>query len=178
MNEKKIISFDIDGVLNDYPKCWVKYINVKMRTNFSSKTQAKKKMGNTKYNSLKHQYRLSSYKYSLPVEKKLIVLMKELKKKFKIIILTSRPFNQYPKMKLNTYNWLVKKKISFNELYYKDELIFKIYPKIFFHVDNELKECKIFVKKRINCYLLRKTLSKKTKFITNIKSVYSLKKYL
>ena len=26
-------------------------------------------MGNTKYNSLKHQYRLSSYKYSLPVEK-------------------------------------------------------------------------------------------------------------
>ena len=40
---KKIISFDIDGVLNDYPKCWVKYINVKMRTNFSSKTQAKKK---------------------------------------------------------------------------------------------------------------------------------------
>ena len=40
-------------------------------------------MGNTKYNSLKHQYRLSSYKYSLPVEKKLIVLMKELKKNLK-----------------------------------------------------------------------------------------------
>ena len=178
MSYKKVISFDIDGVLNDYPKCWVNYINMRMQTKFSSKTQAKKNLGNNKYKYLKHKYRLSKYKYSLPVEKKLVILMKKLKKKFKIIIVTSRPFNKYSNMKLSTYKWLVKKKIPFNGLYFKDEFIFEKYPKIFFHVDNELKDCKIFLKKKINCYILRKKFSKKTKLITNIKALNFLERFL
>ena len=179
MNRKKIISFDIDGVLNDYPQCWVDYINKKMHTKFSSKTEAKKKLGSHKYNKIKHTYRLSNYKYSIPVEKKTVNLMKKLKKKFKIIIVTSRPFQKYPNMKLNTNKWLVKRKIPFDELYYKSKLIFTKYPKIFFHIDNEVNDCNFLIKKKINCFVIRKKkFEVKSKYLTIINSIDFLEKYI
>jgi hypothetical protein len=179
MNNKKVISFDIDGVLNSYPECWLKYVNKNTKRNFSSKTEAKKKLGIAKYNFLKHKYRLSDYKYSLPVEKNIIILIKKLKKRYKLIILTTRPFKKYPKMKLKTKKWLIKKKILFDELHSKNEFILKKYPKILFHVDDELNDCKIFLKRKIKCFLLtKKDSKKKVKFITRIKSLDYLSNYL
>ena len=42
--KKKVISFDIDGVLNDYPKCFVVYVNKVLHSNFKNIEQIKKKL--------------------------------------------------------------------------------------------------------------------------------------
>ena len=41
----KIWSFDIDGVLNDYPEVWLNYINIETNERFISKEEAKNSLG-------------------------------------------------------------------------------------------------------------------------------------
>ena len=63
----KYASLDIDGPISKYPQCWIDYINIKENSNFTSKQEAKEKIGLENYKKLKHSYRLSDYKANLPV---------------------------------------------------------------------------------------------------------------
>jgi len=49
INHKKICIVDLDGILNYYPCCWVKFINIKTGLNFRDKEEAKKKLSFSKY---------------------------------------------------------------------------------------------------------------------------------
>lgn len=137
----KIWSFDIDGVLNDYPKIWLDYIFNMEGLQFNSTEFAKKALG-PKYKIYKNEYRLSNYKYNVPVYSGAIKLIESLKQNGNIIyISTSRPFDLYPKMYEQTFNWLKNNNIKFDKLISKNLLGINFNFDV--HIDNEIAEIKL-----------------------------------
>ena len=97
--KEKTCTFDIDGIISDYPNCWLKYINIKASTSFTSKDVAKKTIGIDKYNYYKDLYRKSSYKANLPINNGAIETIHQVwEKGYNIVIATSRPFDRYPNL--------------------------------------------------------------------------------
>lgn len=118
---KKIVSFDIDGVLNNYPKCFVDYVNLKKKK-FKSINVLKKKIGLKNYKIIKDKYRRSNYKYNLEINPKLISIVNKISKKYNLLISSSRPFNKYKKMYRRTHLWLKKNNINNFNLVHKKKI--------------------------------------------------------
>jgi hypothetical protein len=120
--DPKIWSFDIDGILNYYPKVWLDFIYNKTGICYTSKELAKEKLVG-EYHRLKHEYRESDYKYSVQVVPEAKKLISSLKKKGKrVIIATNRPFERYRFMKSKTKMWLNANGLEYDELISKKEL--------------------------------------------------------
>jgi hypothetical protein len=133
----KVWSFDIDGVLNDYPAVWLKFIFQETNNKYTSKAEARNSLGED-YWKIKEKYRISDFKYQVPVNPDAQYLTSALKKRGdKIIIATTRPFNRYPLMKNRTRAWLETNLILFDSLISKKDL-----DKVNFdiHIDDELKD--------------------------------------
>jgi len=157
MNE--IISIDIDGVLNYYPQCWLDYINKICGISFTDKNEAKKELGIERYKQIKNNYRKSSYKENLEVNKEAVSFLKKIKSRgVKIIISTSRPiYNKakFPGLEKLTINWLNKNNIPYDTLIYKDEeaeFIVKV-PNLLFHIDDQLIYANAIAKKGVRVFL-------------------------
>lgn len=104
---EKICAIDIDGVLSDYPACWIKFANSILKTNFKTLFELKEKLSYSQYKKLKHLYRKSGYKADLPVKDGAVELTQKLRAKgYKIVIITARPFSEYPEMFKHTRHWL------------------------------------------------------------------------
>ena len=139
-NNREVITCDIDGILTDYPKCWLNYLKEKCGTLYSTVAEAKK--NEPKYKIYKDMYRESEYKANLPMNEHNKEVLKRLSDTYDIIFATSRPINdkRYPHLKDNTYNWLKKNGLIFQELVFKDlEANFLNYKNIAFHIDDEMK---------------------------------------
>lgn len=148
LNHRETITCDIDGILTDYPACWLNYLGDRCGTYYSSTQEARKSEKN--YSIFKDEYRESEYKASLPINKSNRDALIELSKKYDIIFTTSRPINdiKYPHLFDNTYNWLLKNGLKFSELRYKDEdADFLNDLDIVFHIDDELKYANSIIKK-------------------------------
>ena len=132
------ISFDIDGVINNYPLCFINYVNSLLKTDFVSNDEIKK-LEDYKY--LKHSYRLSDYKYNVDVYDEIKKLISEIYREFQIKIFTSRPFHNYGDMFKNTKLWLEKNNIKFDGLFSKN---FEIFDKanVLIHIDDEINHIK------------------------------------
>ena len=155
---KKYISFDIDGVLNDYPLCWLKFIEDEVGIRFNNTADAKNKLGNLYY-EIKSKYRNSKYKFNLPISNEALSLHADLVNKgYGIVISTSRPINDqlYPNLRSNTEDWLRKKGFHFDVLLYKmsEVLESNILTDIIFHVDDEQKFVDEFKKNGVHAYHL------------------------
>ena len=150
--EKLVISLDIDGVLADYPKCWLDYINEKIYIRYNTVEEAKKNLAEN-YFELKDLYRKSGFKRYLPVRKELFTLAKYLKKnnpEIDFIISTSRPIydNRYPQLLDDTQYWLKSNGLDFIGLYDKNKIIKfqkKLGIKIIGHIEDEIKYAQIFL---------------------------------
>ena len=116
---KKIISFDIDGILNNYPKCFVEYVNFLKKKKFKSIETLKKDLGKKNYQIIKDRYRRSNYKYNLKIENKLVNIINLISKKYQVIIISSRPFHKYKRMYRRTFLWIKKNNIKSFKLFYK-----------------------------------------------------------
>jgi hypothetical protein len=153
----KFVILDIDGVLNNYPHCWLQYIELHNNQKFNTIEEAKKKLGEAEYKKIKHLYRTSGYKRDIPVNPEAPAFIKKLKQKgYKIIIATSRPFHLYPDLKNLTREWLQKNDILFDALEIKSEQLLTTYPGVEFHVDDELAHSHFFLEKNINVYLIKR----------------------
>lgn len=183
----KYISFDIDGIMNDYPKCWIRYLNTRIEKELSLELyteEVKNIIGVDIYKKMKDEYRNSDYKANLEFN----FIAKELANEFiregyKIIISTSRPFNnpQYNKLKTNTINWLKKNNFHFDlfvdKTYELEHL--ELYDKIILHIDDELKYVEQFANKNIQTFLVGNTtecidnqLIKQVKDLNEIKIIW------
>jgi len=130
-------SFDIDGVFNDYPMVWLDFIFQETNRRFESKDQARDFLGED-YWIIKEKYRMSDFKYQVPINPDAQYLTSALKNRGdKIIIATSRPFNRYPFMRDRTISWLNSKSILFDSLIRKDDLYKEHFD---IHIDDELKD--------------------------------------
>lgn len=138
--KKRIITCDIDGVLTDYPACWLKFLQDECGTLYSSTDEAKE--NEPKYSYYKDLYRESDYKATLPIIEHNKLALNKLSEKFDIVFATSRPINdeKYPSLKANTYNWLKNTGIEFKDLVFKDENAKYLENlDVVFHIDDELK---------------------------------------
>lgn len=140
MSNKKIITCDIDGVLTDYPKCWLEFLQEKCGTLYDSTIEAKEKEPN--YSHYKDLYRESNYKAALPILEHNKLALNQLAEKYDVLFVTSRPINdeKYPHLKENTYNWLKSNGLKFKDLIFKDDdADFLENLNFAFHIDDEVK---------------------------------------
>jgi hypothetical protein len=135
---KKLVSIDIDGVLNDYPKIFVKYANFVLRKKYKNIFDLKKSVNKSTYRTIKNNYRHSLYKYNYKIHSNVLHLIKFLiSLNIDIIFLTRRNLNN--KFILNnTKKWLKKHNIKFKGIYQKNKKNFLRF-KPMFHVDDEHK---------------------------------------
>lgn len=138
-NERMIITCDIDGILTDYPNCWLEYLEEKCGTLYNSTQEAK--ASESKYSLYKDMYRESEYKANLPMNEHNKDILNKLSQKYDIVFTTSRPINnkdKYPNLYENTFNWLKNNGLRFKELRFKDingDFLNDI--DISFHIDDE-----------------------------------------
>lgn len=140
MSNKKIVTCDIDGVLTDYPKCWLDFLQEKTGILYDSTIEAKEKEPN--YSQYKDLYRESNYKATLPILESNKHALNQLAETYDILVVTSRPINdeKYPHLKENTYNWLKSNGLKFKDLRFKDEdANFLENLNFAFHIDDEIK---------------------------------------
>lgn len=181
-NTREVITCDIDGILTDYPKCWLNYLKDNCGTLYN--TVAEAKMREPKYKMYKDMYRESEYKANLPMNEHNKEVLKCLSENYDIIFATSRPINdgRYPHLKDNTYNWLRKNGLNFKELVFKDiEATFLNDKNIAFHIDDEMKYAEAVSKKMSTkqmyggrVYLLTDNSEKLPEGITAVKDLSEL----
>jgi uncharacterized HAD superfamily protein len=124
----KVIGVDIDGVLADYPRSFVEFINSELGTSFPTNNI-------TQYNiaeslglpleqviDLKHRYRETGQKRFIPV----IDGAKEMLDTFVnagyvIVLLTARPCKQYKRMFADTQEWLQNNGLVYHSIIWDEE---------------------------------------------------------
>jgi hypothetical protein len=156
MQISKKISCDIDGILNNYPYCWLEYLSEQCGVLYTSIEDAKK--AEPFYKMIKDRYRCSSYKANLPVNIIAVKLLQQIKKQnYSLIMATSRPIDNllYPKLKEMTEQWLKKNEVLYDEIVFKDEKVdyIDLYENIEFHIEDDMEYAKIVAKKGVKTFL-------------------------
>ena len=153
--KQRIWSFDTDGVLNNYPAVWLEFIALCTGKIFPSVDVAKGALFE-RYNQLKHEYRLSDFKYSVPVNheaKETIALLKQ--RGDTVYISTSRPLGDYPDMRQRTMEWLKKSGIQFDGFLEKNGHGLKE-KGCMVHIDDEPDAIKVLYDQGIRCILYQR----------------------
>lgn len=156
---EKIVSFDIDGVLNNYPDCWLKYLNHRTQSEFENISRAKEILDENIYNLIKDEYRLMGENsiFTITNAKMIKLINKFYEDNYYVIISTSRPLmsSKYPNLYNLTYQWLKKEGVCFSELIYKDDTLSNhthLLDRILFHLDDEIKYVDLFKKYKVNSF--------------------------
>ena len=141
--KQDICAIDIDGVLSDYPQCWIDFVNTETRCKFFDLNTMKSLLSYSEYKELKHQYRSGDYKLGLPLKPGAASFVHELREAFgyMVVILTSRPFDDYPDLRIKTKQWLDDSGIEYDDLLHsrnKHLEIFVQYPSTNFIVEDNL----------------------------------------
>lgn len=123
---KEVVICDIDGVLGDYPVSFFKFINEKEGrdiintsniTSLDNYEYLKNIMSQDKIMHYKDLYRKSGAIRNEKVRKGSCEFLKYLKNKgYYIIVLTSRPFDRYSNLYLDTFTWLKENDLYFDML--------------------------------------------------------------
>lgn len=153
-----LFSCDVDGILNDYPRCWLKYLAEKCGTLYDSVNLAKKYEG--EYRRYKDEYRNSSYKANLPVHKKnRDAINSIIAHGYEPLLVTSRPIfdEKYPQLLENTIKWLRNGEVKFDKFEYKDPkaAFLEKYPNVKFHIDDDPNYALKIAEKGVKVYLLQ-----------------------
>lgn len=129
-SDRKVVICDIDGVLSDYPYTFLSYVEQNERLKSHYITLEKEKVDQLdlyKYLSgvvstddlrqYKHKYRsegLSRTERVLDGSKEFLSSLR--KKGYYVVLLTSRPFDTYKSLYLDTYSWLRDNGLEFDML--------------------------------------------------------------
>lgn len=139
----KVCIFDIDGVLNYYPACWVDFANRMLGENFKDLNEMKNTLSYSKYKMAKDKYRTSRIKKLLEVRRGAREVLKELKDKgYYIIMVTARPLDKYPDLMMQTTEWLKMNGLLYDNLFFSEKkhlAILKYFPHIDFVVEDNRK---------------------------------------
>jgi len=167
LRNEEVVVFDIDGVINNYPDCFVDWVNINKKTSFKSLENIKCEMNIEEYEKTKEEYRLSGDKRFQPINVDTVETITKLKSLgYKIVLYTVRPVNTYKRIYSDTLQWLNANNIRFDSIYWSDyskEDFYKLGLKIKFVVDDTLSNVVLFSKEGIKTYLLDKSYNKSDK---------------
>lgn len=190
----KIAGVDIDGVLADYPRSFVDFINEQTGRHIDSHSiteygiaeQLVKDFGMNKQEvaMLKHLYRDSGQKRFIPVIEGARQFLDELKYMgYIVVLLTSRPVKEYKRIFADTQYWLANDKLHYDAILFDDakgERLFKEFgkDKVEFFVDDVASFANGISSNGIKCYLLNKSYNKNIQIGENVIRVDNLEQIL
>lgn len=179
-NDKYAV-FDIDGVLNNYPKCFMDFIE---KEGYNYNTPEEFKSENLlAYEMLKHRYRQSGVKASIPVNTKNASLINHFKSKgYKIILLTARPYKKYSRIFNDTIEWLNKNDIYYDYIFFnenKERLLLENFKSdsIEIIIDDDINNVRLLQKYFKNVFLYMNPYNNYFNF-SDIRKVYTNPNYL
>lgn len=139
-HDKKVCGIDLDGVIVEYPLCFINFINKRTHKKFEDLYQVKKAFSNSKYLYFKDEYRKSGAKQNASVYNDSKVLIDSIKKMgYSVIILTKRPYHKYFRIFADTKICLDRNKIKYDAIIFSEEKhkkIVKEFPKLKFMVED------------------------------------------
>ncbi|MBN9300128.1 MAG: hypothetical protein J0I41_24230 [Filimonas sp.] len=153
---ERLITCDIDGILNNYPQCWLDFLEIESGIKHLSVEDAKK--NEPAYRKHKDNYRKSSFKANLPVNALAVQLLQALNAKgYRIVMATSRPIDDisYPELRSVTESWLHKNAVPFHKLVFKSESVDFIhqFDQIDFHIEDDIKYATSIAENGIKTFL-------------------------
>lgn len=169
MDDNMVVGIDIDGVLAEYPEGFIKFIEKKTKidlskikiTSYNLYNIIGDVVGVEKMKKLKHEFRMSGEKRNLDCIKGARQSMVQLKKKgYRLILLSARPYKEYPRIFADTIEWLNKNKIPFDAILWdenKEQRILREFPKLNFFVEDCLSNAEKISSLNKKVYLIDKT---------------------
>lgn len=171
-----IVGVDIDGVLADYPRGFVDFVNEQTGRNidpiaivgYNVADELSKEFGMDRQEciNLKHIYRDSGQKRFIPVIEGARQFLEELKcMGLTVVLLTSRPVKEYKRMFADTQYWLAENKLHYDAILFdeaKGERLIKEFgkDKVRFFVDDVASFANGISNNGIKCYLLNKSYNR------------------
>jgi len=164
----KIVGVDIDGVLADYPRSFVEFVNEQLGTSYDYRTiknyNVPEQLGLPAAESarLKHLYRDSGQKRFIPVIEGARQFLDELKYMgYIVVLLTSRPIDKYKRIFADTQYWLAENKLHYDAILFdeaKGERLLKEFgkDKVEFFVDDVAGFANGISEAGFHCYLIDK----------------------
>lgn len=158
LRNTEIVIFDIDGVINNYPDCYLDWVSEKFGTRYKNMDDIKGKLDIQTYENIKEQYRLSGAKKDQPINLDTKRVMQEIHSQgHKIVLYTARPAARYKRIFSDTLTWLNKNEIPFDAIYWTDfqkEDFYKLGFQVRFIVEDDIRNAKFFSKEGYRVYLL------------------------
>lgn len=151
------ISVDIDGVLNNYPKYWIDYVNKETCLDFQNKSDMKDALSDEEYQRLKDRCRRSDYLRSVSVKSDMVDILNKISRSgVKISIVTSRPIDnteRYPNLRSLTREWLEDNNILFDNFGKKRES-FISQQSVQCHIEDEIEDAVMIAQMGIDVLLV------------------------
>lgn len=165
-DEKDVVAVDIDGVLADYPRSFLEFINQELGTTYTIDQV-------TTYDiygclgippeiglSIKNKYRETGQKRFIPVlpgAKEFLLRLKAAG--YTIVLITARPYEQYSRIYADTLEWLARNDLPYDYLVFhekKEEYLIDMVGKdaIRFFVDDVVGNANSVSRLGIPCYLI------------------------
>ena len=184
----KIVGVDIDGVLADYPECFIDFINDKVGTDFKAKElnqynlyEAITDIPTEVMKELKHEFRKSGKLKKvgiLPGAKEFLQRLKD--KDYRIILLSARPYKKYRRIFADTKEWLKENDLAHDAILWGEDKLNRMIREfgeksVKFFVEDNLKNANS-ISKSTKVYLLNKSynqgvLSENVVRVKNLKEV-------
>jgi uncharacterized HAD superfamily protein len=164
--DAKVVGVDIDGVLADYPRSFVEFVNSKLGTCYRvedvrgydvySQLGLSPEIGQ----QLKDEYRQTGQKRYIPLCEGAKDFLQWLKScGYAVVLLTSRPYEQYKRILPDTMEWLRDNDLPYDAILFaqdKMERLLKVFgtKRIEFFVDDVAKYANDIARLGVPCYLI------------------------
>ena len=179
-SNKKVIGVDIDGVLAEYPRSFVQFINKELGTSYKLEDVVDYNIYESLGISLEKGMQLKD-KYRQAGEKRFIPLCEGAKhflnwareKDYAVVLLTARPYQQYKRIFADTMEWLKANELHYDMVLFNENkeetLINQFQGQVEFFVEDMPKNANQVARLGVPCYLITRPYnihSKLNKLVT------------
>lgn len=166
--KNNIVGVDIDGVLADYPRSYIEFMNQELGANFSCENVTNYDIGahfgipRNQAIQLKDKYRQTGQKRFIPVIEGAREFLQTLKDAgFTVVLLTARPYDEYKRMYADTVLWLKDNELPFDSLIFnedKEAYLLKHFgtENVKFFVDDASGNANLISDAGVKCYLINR----------------------
>jgi len=185
--DDNIVGVDIDGVIADYPRSFVEYINQELGTNYDADKVKKydiyEELGiNTELGiKLKDKYRQSGQKRYIPVIDGAKEMLQGLRDQgYKIVLLTARPYKKYNRIFSDTMEWLETNSLVYDAIIFdedKEERLLKEFGnnRVDFFIEDVASNANAISTLGVKCFLVDRPYNQDASLNDNVTRIDNIK---